>query len=64
MCNYLVEEVLNVDMFYFVGMYYKSFGGVGVELIVIMELLKNISVLIKNFRDKRLIVDFSDDRFK
>lgn len=29
-----------------------------------MELLKNTSVLIKNFRDKRPIVDSSDDRLK
>lgn len=64
MRNHLAEEVLNADMLHLMGMYQKSLGGAGAELTAPMELLKNTSVLIKNFRDKRPIVDSSDDRLK
>lgn len=64
MRNHLAEEVLNADMLHLMGMYQKSLGGAGAELTATMELLKNTSVLIKNFRDKRPIVDSSDDRLK
>lgn len=64
MRNHLAEEVLIADMLHLMGMYQKSLGGAGADLTVTMELLKNTSVLIKDFRDKRPIDNSSDDRLK
>lgn len=60
MRNHLAEEVLNADMLHLMGMYQKSIGGAGAELTATMELLKNTSVLIKNFRDQLLILVMID----
>lgn len=64
MQNHLAEEVLNADMLHLMGMYQKSLGGAGAELTATMKLLNNTSVLIKNSKNKRQIVDSSDDRLK
>lgn len=64
MRNHLAEEVLNADTLHLMGMYQKSLGGAGAEMTATNELLKNTSVLINIFRDKRPIVDSSDDRLK
>lgn len=64
MRNHLAEKILIADMLHLMGMYQKSLGGAGADLTVTMELLKNTSVLIKDFRDKRPIDNSSDDRLK
>jgi len=64
MRNHLAEDVLNAEMLHLMEVYKESLGDGGSELDGTIELLKNTSVLVKNFRDHRPIVDISGDRLK
>lgn len=64
MRNHLAEDVLNAEMLHLMEVYRESLGDGGSELDVTIELLKNTSVLVENFRDHRPILDISDDRLK
>ncbi len=63
MRNHLAEQVLNDDMLHLFEEYQKSLPD-GSILNASIELLRHTSVLIKNFRDPRPIIDFSDDRLR
>ncbi|CAC5421052.1 unnamed protein product [Mytilus coruscus] len=64
MRNKLAEEVLDSDMLNLMIQYQKSLGTNGNKLDNSIELLKNTSQLIQNFRDCRPLTEISDDRLK
>lgn len=62
MRNHLAEDILNSEMLHLMQVYQHSLGDMGSDLNLTIELLKNTSVLIRNFRDPRPIIDPTDDR--
>lgn len=62
MRNHLAEDILNSEMLHLMQVYQQSLGDKGSDLNLTIELLKNTSVLIRNFRDPRPIIDPTDDR--
>lgn len=61
MRNKLAEDVLNENMLHLMTCYQRSLGDKGEELQGSIELLQHTSV-IKNFRDARPIISYSDER--
>lgn len=64
MRNHLAEDVLNGEMLHLMEMYKNSLSDDGHKLNGTIELLKNTSVLITNFRDSRPLLTADDDRIK
>lgn len=62
MRNRLAEEVLNDDMLHLMELYQQSLGDMGNELNSSIKLLRQTSVLVKVFRDKRPITSYEDNR--
>lgn len=62
MRNHLAKYILNSEMLHLMQVYQHSLGDMGSDLNLTIELLKNTSVLIRNFRDPRPIIDPTDDR--
>lgn len=61
MRNKLAEDVLNENMLHLMTCYQRSLGDKGEELQGSIELQQHTSV-IKNFRDARPIISYSDER--
>ncbi|XP_033729442.1 uncharacterized protein LOC117318583 [Pecten maximus] len=62
MRNKLAEDVLNQDMLHLMKCYQKSLGDDGHHLDGSINLLEQTSILVKNFRDQRPIIDAGDER--
>ena len=62
MRNKLAEDVLNENMLHLMKCYQKQLGEQAHELDSTIELLEHTSVLVKTFRDRRPIHDYSDTR--
>lgn len=62
MRNKLAENVLNKDMLHLMEIYQKTIGEKGADLNSSIELLKNTSVLVEIFRDKRPLKTYEDSR--
>ncbi|KAH3750426.1 hypothetical protein DPMN_184948 [Dreissena polymorpha] len=62
MRNKLAEEVLDTDMLTLMEAYQQHMGANGSALDGVIELLKNTSVLIDVFRDRRTVNESNDIR--
>ena len=62
MRNHLAEDVLDKEMLHLMQVYKANLGESGSSLDSTIELLRNTSIVIRNFRDPRPITDAGDER--
>jgi len=62
MRNHLAEDVLDKEMLHLMQVYKSNLGESGSSLDGTIELLRNTSIVIRNFRDPRPITDAGDER--
>jgi hypothetical protein len=62
MRNHLAEDDMDKEMLHLMQVYKANLGESGSSLDGTIELLRNTSIVIRNFRDPRTITDAGDER--